>query len=140
MGEDTNIADVPLLLQLLEDAANATALQFPSGNPTANLLVEKLTSVSEKAPCPCWSSEELATLLDPTSTAPNFCAFKGDTGAVVLLTKASVPSKLEASDVVGAPHICSFDDEPNLIFRSIVISEEDFNACLPDVLAQCPEL
>ena len=39
VGDDTLIADVPELQQLLRDAAQATALQFPAGDPTADALV-----------------------------------------------------------------------------------------------------
>ena len=47
VGEDTLIADVPAFQQLIVDAAEATAMQFPSGNTTADSLVSILK------PCPC---------------------------------------------------------------------------------------
>ena len=61
--ETTSIADVPQLQELLLDAADATAMQFPSGNPTADLLVAKLTGAV--AMCPCWTLADLNTFTQP---------------------------------------------------------------------------
>ena len=42
VGEDTLITDVPEFQQLIEDAANATATQYPSGSSVADELVALL--------------------------------------------------------------------------------------------------
>ena len=43
VGEDTSIGDAPGFQQLLMDAADATAMQFPpGGDPTADALIAKL--------------------------------------------------------------------------------------------------
>ena len=53
VGENTNIASVPELEDLLLDAADATDAQFPMlGNPTIDLLVEILTDAGDGGPTP----------------------------------------------------------------------------------------
>ena len=53
MEEDTPIADVPGLAQLIEEAADATEAQFP-GDPLAQDLVATISQ------CPCFDENDLA--------------------------------------------------------------------------------